>query len=78
MWHLADDPRARLLTGTEAAARIGVAPGTIRSWHHLGRLTPVARQGRTLLYLESDILTADRETRGHGRHRHAKICVDVV
>lgn len=75
MYRLADDPRVRLLTGAEAARRVGVAVATIRSWHHLGRLTPVARRGRTLMYLESDVLTADAETRttGRGRPRHARI-----
>lgn len=71
MWLFADDPRVRLLTGTEAAALAGVAPATIRTWHHLGRLTPVARQGRAWLYLESDVLTVEAETRRLGRRRHA-------
>lgn len=73
MWRFADDPRIRLLTGAEAARRVGVAVSTIRTWHHLGRLTPVARQGRTLMYLESDVLTVEKETRGRGRPRHAQI-----
>jgi predicted site-specific integrase-resolvase len=78
MWRFADDPRIRLLTGAEAARRVGVAVGTIRTWHHLGRLTPVAHRGRTLMYLESDVLAVEAETRRHGRRRHARIHTDQI
>jgi predicted site-specific integrase-resolvase len=64
-----DPPQWRILTGRQAAARVGVSPVTVRWWHHTGRLSPIALCGRALLYHELDVLHAESDTRRRGRRR---------
>jgi hypothetical protein len=64
-----NDPRRRLLTGREAAILAGVEPATIRDWVRRGELHPAASypHTRTHLFLEIDVLLAERRI----RHRRA-------
>jgi hypothetical protein len=60
-----DDPAARLLTPSEAAAAAHVPESTLRSWVHRRQLTPTPEG----LYRESDVLRAERATRRPARTR---------
>lgn len=53
------DSHRRLVTGTEAADLVDVAPSTIRRWVHERRLTAYAMLGRRHLYREADVLLAE-------------------
>lgn len=58
-WH----PHRRLLTIGEAAQSVGRPRGTLDRWVSEGRLKPYATRGRRKLYLESDVLRVDADTR---------------
>ena len=62
------NPHERLLTTAEAARVARRTPATIRGWAHRGHLTPFTHdhKGRPL-YLEWDVLTAERQTRRRDR-----------
>lgn len=57
------DPSRRLLTTEEAAQSAGRPASTIRRWVSEGRLTAHAHMGRQALFLESDVLRVDGDTR---------------
>lgn len=65
-WVAADlgEPSHQLLSTVQAAERVGVAPGTIRSWAARGRLAPAYTERGTPYYRESDVLAAHRGARG--------------
>jgi DNA-binding transcriptional MerR regulator len=60
-------PRDRILSARDAAAMVGVRPGTLRLWVHRGYLTPCAqhREGRTTVnyYWASDVRRTERARR---------------
>lgn len=56
-------PFERLLTTTEAAARVQVSPGTVRSWASRQLLCARDVQAGRPLYLEADVLEVERATR---------------
>ncbi|WP_411146907.1 MerR family transcriptional regulator [Streptomyces sp. x-80] len=61
---VSDSPTRRLLTTIEAANLINVRPDRIRQWVHRGILAPAARyRGRGNLYLEIDVLVAEKTMR---------------
>ncbi|MFE2046689.1 helix-turn-helix domain-containing protein [Streptomyces sp. NPDC059477] len=70
-----------LLTAAEAAAHLGVKPGTIRQWAHRGKITHIPGTGPRLYHLgplaQAELDTwkngADRADRG-GRHPDFKPC----
>jgi excisionase family DNA binding protein len=57
------DPTCRLLTIEEAAESAQRPTSTLRRWVSEGRLAPYARLGRRSLFLESDVLRVDGDTR---------------
>jgi hypothetical protein len=59
------DPRRRLLTTAEAAESVGRGQQAIWDWRRLGLLTPFAWRGRSPLYLEIDVLSAEQAARTH-------------
>ncbi|MGW0640453.1 helix-turn-helix domain-containing protein [Nocardia salmonicida] len=52
----------RLITTTEAARLLGVAPSTVRSWVTRGHLEPCGRRRRSHLFTVGSVLTAGRRT----------------
>lgn len=55
------DPTARLLTAKEAIDTVGITWPTLARWIDSGKLTPVPHD--QLMFLEVDVLDADREAR---------------
>jgi transposase len=67
------DPTGRLLTQQEAAASVGVDVRTVRGWVQRGYLVPHTVAGsRRPLYLESQVLDAERCARRADRRYRAK------
>src|SRR5439155_1343703 len=50
----------RLVTAQEAAALVGVAYATVRSWVRRGHLSPVVVQDGTALYAEREVYECER------------------
>ncbi|TQN44649.1 helix-turn-helix protein [Humibacillus xanthopallidus] len=59
----------QLVTTAVAAAAVGVAPPTIRSWRKRGHLRPDAHRGRTPLYRLNDVVSAARRPRHRPRRK---------
>lgn len=57
-----------LLTGTEAAALLGIAPGTLNVWRSTGRYAlPFVKIGHNVRYRKSDLIAwLDSRTRSNG------------
>ncbi|GAT68887.1 helix-turn-helix domain protein [Planomonospora sphaerica] len=48
-----------LWTAEEAAAEVGVKPGTIHAWVHRGYLTPQRKRGGAHLFRLEDVFAAE-------------------
>lgn len=67
------DPSARLLTQGEAAASVGVHVRTVRGWVSRGYLPQrLGPDGKRPLYLESEVLDAERAARRADRRYRPK------
>lgn len=53
----------KLVSGTEAAALVGVKPATLRKWVQRGKLQPFTIEGGRAYYLDLDVYEAERATR---------------
>lgn len=51
----------RLLRWDEIETTHGIPRGTLKSWVSRGHISARARQGRTHLYLEADVLRCQRD-----------------
>jgi DNA-binding transcriptional MerR regulator len=56
------------LTITEAAALVGRPPPTLRTWVRRGKLTPLVRGAKPLLFDERDVIECAYEMTSKARH----------